>query len=128
MSKNNTVEGTKDNKKSASKKSTAKKAEAKKTSKKSDSKKSAAKSTTEKKSGFNIKQLGGALFAKMMRGGASELRANAEEVLSLLLRAQKEFGQTLVMVTHDMTIARRADRVLKMDDGFLSRMLPEELQ
>ena len=80
MSKNNTVEGTKDNKKSASKKSTAKKAEAKKTSKKSDSKKSAAKSTTEKKSGFNIKQLGGALFAKMMRGGASELRANAEEV------------------------------------------------
>ena len=29
---------------------------------------------------FNIKQLGGYLFAKMLRGGASKLHANAEEV------------------------------------------------
>ncbi len=46
---------------------------------KADTKKSGEK----KSGGFNIKQLGGALFAKMMRGGASELRANAEEVNKL---------------------------------------------
>ena len=33
-----------------------------------------------KKKKTSIKELGGLLFAKMMRGGASELRANAEEV------------------------------------------------
>ncbi len=32
---------------------------------------------------WNIKQLGGYLFAKMLRGGASELHANAEEVNKL---------------------------------------------
>ena len=47
----------------------------------SSKKKSDAKKSSDKKNGgFNIKHLGGALFAKMMRGGASELRANAEEV------------------------------------------------
>ena len=40
---------------------------------------------TEKKPGekWSIKQLGGMLFAKMLRGGASELHANAEEVNKL---------------------------------------------
>ena len=43
---------------------------------------SSKKTENESKKGgsFNLKHLGGALFAKMMRGGASELRANAEEV------------------------------------------------
>ena len=43
------------------------------------------KKKTEKKSGekFNFKYLTGLLFAKMMRGGASELKANAEEVNKL---------------------------------------------
>ena len=41
--------------------------------------------TEKKKSGekWSIKQLGGLLFAKMLRGGASELHANAEEVNKL---------------------------------------------
>ena len=38
---------------------------------------------SEKKQGFNLKYLGGLLFAKMMKGGASELRANADEVNKL---------------------------------------------
>ena len=44
------------------------------------------KNTTEKKAPkekWNIKHLGGYLFAKMLRGGASELQANAEEVNKL---------------------------------------------
>ncbi len=46
-------------------------------------------------------------------------RANADEVLELLLKTQKVMGQTLIMVTHDMTIAEKADRIFKMDNGVL---------
>ena len=55
-----------------------------KSKKKTAEKKPAAKKA-EKKPGekFSIKQLGGYLFAKMLRGGASELHANAEEVNKL---------------------------------------------
>lgn len=52
----------------------------KKSAKKTEKKPAADKKTNEK---WSIKQLGGYLFAKMMRGGASELRANAEEVNKL---------------------------------------------
>ena len=38
---------------------------------------------SEKKKGFNIKTISGMLFAKMMRGGASELRANVDKVNKL---------------------------------------------
>lgn len=47
-------------------------------------------------------------------------RQNADDVLRLLLETQKLIGQTLIIVTHDMDIARRADRVFKMDNGFLT--------
>ena len=71
-------------KKAAEKKAAEKKAADKKAAdkKKTDSKND---NDTEKKSGkkFNLKYLGGLLFAKMMKGGASELRANAEEVNKL---------------------------------------------
>ncbi len=46
-------------------------------------------------------------------------RKNADEVLELLLEAQRTIGQTLVMVTHDMKIAKRADRVFIMENGHL---------
>jgi len=46
------------------------------------------------------------------------LDSNAsEEVLSLLRRAVDEFGQTVVMVTHDATAASVADRVVVLVDG-----------
>ena len=51
-------------------------------------------------------------------------RANADEVLSLLLKTREEFGQTLVMVTHDPQIAAKADRVLYMEDGVLHHTKP----
>jgi putative ABC transport system ATP-binding protein len=54
-------------------------------------------------------------------------RQNADEVLDLLLETKKVIGQTLVMVTHDLSIARRADRILKMDNGILSPMMPSDL-
>ena len=47
-------------------------------------------------------------------------RANADEVLDLLLETKRMIGQTLIMVTHDMTIANRADRIFTMEDGRLT--------
>jgi putative ABC transport system ATP-binding protein len=38
-------------------------------------------------------------------------------VLQLLRRAVDEFGQTIVMVTHDPAAAEVADRVLVLVDG-----------
>jgi putative ABC transport system ATP-binding protein len=42
---------------------------------------------------------------------------NAHAILNLIIRLQQEQGRTMVMVTHDPTIARRAGRILHMTDG-----------
>jgi ABC-type lipoprotein export system ATPase subunit len=42
---------------------------------------------------------------------------NAHSVLELLIRVQQEQGRTMVLVTHDPTIAERAGRILRMKDG-----------
>ena len=42
---------------------------------------------------------------------------SAAEVLGLLRRAVDEFGQTVIMVTHDATAAAVADRVVVLRDG-----------
>jgi putative ABC transport system ATP-binding protein len=42
---------------------------------------------------------------------------SSEEVLQLLRRAVDEFGQTIVMVTHDPVAAEVADRILVLVDG-----------
>ena len=47
-------------------------------------------------------------------------RRAAEEVLQLLERLNREFGKTIVMVTHDPHAAERAHRVLHLDKGVLS--------
>ncbi len=45
----------------------------------------------------------------------------SEEVLALLRRAVDEFGQTIVMVTHDARAAAVADRILILVDGKIVR-------
>ena len=57
------------------------------------------------------------LFADEPTGNLD--RKNADEVLELLLETRKSIGMTLVMVTHDLKIAKRADSVYTMDDGIL---------
>jgi ABC-type lipoprotein export system ATPase subunit len=42
---------------------------------------------------------------------------NAHAVLELLICLQGEHGRTMVLVTHDPTIAARAGRILRMKDG-----------
>ena len=44
------------------------------------------------------------------------------EVMSLLKKCVKEFGQTLVMITHDETIAQMADVVIVIEDGKVVRI------
>ena len=58
------------------------------------------------------------LFADEPTGNLD--RANADEVLDLLFRIREELGQTLVMVTHDLSIADKADRIFRMENGCMS--------
>ncbi len=58
------------------------------------------------------------LFADEPTGNLD--RDNADEVLRLLLKTREDMGQTLIMVTHDLSIAEHADRIFKMDNGVLS--------
>ena len=41
--------------------------------------------------------------------------------MSLLRNCVKEYNQTLVMITHDETIAQMADRVIMIEDGKVVR-------
>lgn len=43
------------------------------------------------------------------------------EVLSLLKYVGKEFGITLILVTHDLHVAEQADRILTLEDGQIVR-------
>lgn len=40
-----------------------------------------------------------------------------EDTLNLLSRCAARFGQTLIIVTHDLEIAKKADRIIKIEDG-----------
>lgn len=40
-----------------------------------------------------------------------------EEVITLLKNSAKKYSQTLVMITHDETIAQMADRIIVIEDG-----------
>jgi len=45
---------------------------------------------------------------------------NSSEVISLLKTASKRYQQTIIMITHNRSIASTADRVLQVSDGVLS--------
>lgn len=43
--------------------------------------------------------------------------ANKENVMDILMRLHKERNKTIIIVTHDMTVAERCDRVIQMKNG-----------
>ena len=43
--------------------------------------------------------------------------ATSHDVLGLLKMASKQFGQTLILITHDRDIAQLADRIVHIEDG-----------
>ena len=45
---------------------------------------------------------------------------NSNEVISLLKKASKIYEQTIIMITHNRSIASSADRVLQVSDGVLT--------
>jgi putative ABC transport system ATP-binding protein len=51
---------------------------------------------------------------------------SSEEVLGLLRHAVDDFGQTVVMVTHDATAAAHADRIVVLRDGEIVHDGPAE--
>lgn len=45
---------------------------------------------------------------------------NSSEVIALLREASKKYEQTIIMITHNRSIAGTADRVLQISDGILT--------
>lgn len=45
---------------------------------------------------------------------------SSREVIALLKEASKKYEQTIIMITHNRSIAQSADRVLQMSDGVLT--------
>ena len=43
----------------------------------------------------------------------------SDDVIGLLKRTSREFCQTIVMITHNLEIARMADRVVRIEDGHI---------
>ena len=42
---------------------------------------------------------------------------NSKEIMDLLIKANREFNQTILMITHDERLALQASRVIRMKDG-----------
>ncbi len=41
----------------------------------------------------------------------------SDDIVELLIKSNKEYSQTIILITHNMEIAKRADRIIKIEDG-----------
>jgi len=48
---------------------------------------------------------------------------NSKIVVDYLVKVNKELGKTIIMVTHDSSVARVADRILRIEDGVIKMAL-----
>lgn len=48
-------------------------------------------------------------------------RKNGQEIMSLLKKSNREHKQTLILITHDESIALQADRIIYIEDGKLTK-------
>lgn len=46
---------------------------------------------------------------------------SSDEIMNLLKKSNKEFKQTIIMITHNMELAKCADRIIEIEDGKISR-------
>ena len=54
-------------------------------------------------------------------------RKSSQELVDLLMQLKQEKGLTIVLATHNLEIARRADFIYELAEGQVSRKRPEEL-
>ncbi|BDF33925.1 MULTISPECIES: ABC transporter ATP-binding protein [Extibacter] len=47
-------------------------------------------------------------------------RKNSEDIISLLKKSNRKYRQTLIVITHDESIALQSDRILYLEDGKLT--------
>ena len=45
---------------------------------------------------------------------------SSDEIVALLKKTNKELKQTIIMITHNMEIAKCADRIIKIEDGHIA--------
>lgn len=48
-------------------------------------------------------------------------RKNGAEIMELLKLSNKKYNQTLIVITHDESIALQADRIIAIEDGMIAR-------
>ena len=46
---------------------------------------------------------------------------NSQEIVELLKLSSRQYGQTLIVITHDESIALQADRIITIEDGKITR-------
>ena len=44
---------------------------------------------------------------------------SSDEIVELLKKSNKEYHQTIIMITHNLEIAKCADRIIKIEDGHI---------
>ena len=42
---------------------------------------------------------------------------SSDEIVRLLKKSNKDYKQTIIMITHNMEIAKQADRIIRLEDG-----------
>ncbi len=46
-------------------------------------------------------------------------KKNSEDVIKLIFQLKKDFGSTLILVTHDTSVAKLCDKIIKIDNGLI---------
>ena len=41
----------------------------------------------------------------------------SEEIMDILKISNEKYKQTIIMITHDLELAKEADRIIKLEDG-----------
>ncbi|MBQ3814885.1 MAG: ABC transporter ATP-binding protein, partial [Clostridia bacterium] len=48
-------------------------------------------------------------------------RKTGDEIVGLLKRSNRENRQTLILITHDEALAMEADRIIRIEDGRITK-------
>ena len=45
----------------------------------------------------------------------------SDEIVELLKKSNREYNQKIIMITHNLEIAKNADRIIKIEDGKIAK-------